>query len=87
MLLLEAGGDNADPNLRVDGERWTTFMKEGLNWGYKTVPQEHCNDRVIDYSRGRGLGGSSAINFGVFTVGSRDDYDEWARLVDDAAFS
>lgn len=87
VLLLEAGDDNTDRDLRVDGKRWLTFMNPNLNWGYKTSPQEHCNNRVIDYSRGKGLGGSTAINFGVFTRGARDDYDEWARIVGDDDFS
>ncbi|KXJ85244.1 hypothetical protein Micbo1qcDRAFT_56500 [Microdochium bolleyi] len=87
VLLLEAGGDNASRDLRVDGQRWTTLTTEGMNWGYKTTPQPECSNREIDYSRGKGLGGSSAINFGVFSVGARDDYDEWARLVGDEDFS
>ncbi|XXG96269.1 hypothetical protein Hte_002550 [Hypoxylon texense] len=87
VLLLEAGGNNADLNLRVDGQRWATFMNKDMNWGYKTAPQEHCDNREIDYSRGRGLGGSSAINFGVYTIGPRDDYDEWANIVGDKNFS
>jgi len=87
ILLLEAGGPNSSRDLRVDGQRWTTLAAEGMNWGYKTTPQSECNDREIDYSRGRGLGGSSAINFGVYSIGARDDYDEWARLVGDEAFS
>ena len=83
VLLLEAGPRNDDPSLRVDGQRWQTFMNGDLNWGYKTTPQKHCNDRQIDYSRGKVLGGSSAINFGVYTIGARDDYNEWAALVGD----
>ncbi|KAB8276084.1 hypothetical protein BDV30DRAFT_235924 [Aspergillus minisclerotigenes] len=86
VLLLEAGGLNAEHDLRVDGQRWLTFQNKHMNWGYKTTPQEHCNNREIDYSRGRGMGGSSAINFGVYTVGARDDYEEWARVVGDDAF-
>ncbi|KAK8120865.1 hypothetical protein PG999_004985 [Apiospora kogelbergensis] len=87
VLLLEAGGKNSDPNLRVDGKRWLTFTNEEMNWGFKTAPQEHCDGRSIDYSGGRGLGGSSAINFGVYTIGARDDYDEWARIAgNDTAF-
>ncbi|KAK9778880.1 hypothetical protein SCAR479_04116 [Seiridium cardinale] len=86
VLLLEAGGANDDHSLRVDGQRWQTLLRQGLNWGYKTVPQEHCANREIDYSRGKGLGGSSAINFGVYTVGARDDYEEWARITGDEAF-
>ncbi|KAI0423407.1 hypothetical protein F5Y09DRAFT_327450 [Xylaria sp. FL1042] len=87
ILLLEAGSDNADRKLRVSGQRFTTFMNPDLNWGYKTTPQDNCGGRELDYSRGRGLGGSSAINFGVFSVGARDDYEEWARIVGDSSFS
>ncbi|XXH00053.1 hypothetical protein Hte_006395 [Hypoxylon texense] len=88
VLLLEAGGPNADRSMRVDGRRWTTLQNAAMNWGYKTAPQEHCAGRELDYSRGRGLGGSSAINFSVFSVGARRDYDEWARLAGgDGAFA
>ena len=87
VLLLEAGGLNDDKDLRVDGQRWQTLLKEGMNWGYKTAPQEEANGREIDYSRGRGVGGSSAINFGVWSKGARDDYDEWASVVGDKAFA
>ncbi|KAF4455592.1 hypothetical protein F53441_2116 [Fusarium austroafricanum] len=86
VLLLEAGGKNEDRNLRVDGQRWTTFMNKDMNWGYKTTPQEFADNRELDYSRGKGLGGSSAINFGVYSVGAKDDYEEWARIVGDDAY-
>ncbi|KAL3448271.1 hypothetical protein BJX65DRAFT_275379 [Aspergillus insuetus] len=87
ILLLESGIKRNEPNLRVDGQRWVTFQEPSLNYGYKTIPQVHCNGREIDYSRGKVLGGSSAINFGCYTVGTRDDYDTWAELVDDQTFS
>ncbi|KAJ5618500.1 hypothetical protein N7528_006611 [Penicillium herquei] len=83
VLLLEAGGKNDDETKRVDGKRWTTFMEPAMNWGYKTVPQDECGGRELDYSRGKGLGGSSAINFGVYTVGAKDDYDTWGEKVGD----
>ncbi|KKK21190.1 hypothetical protein P175DRAFT_0439084 [Aspergillus ochraceoroseus IBT 24754] len=86
VLLLEAGNRRDEKALRVDGKRWMSFRQSDTNWGYKTIPQEHCNDREIDFSRGKVLGGSSAINFGVYTVGAQDDYDEWAALVEDDAF-
>ncbi|KAK4500396.1 hypothetical protein PRZ48_008585 [Zasmidium cellare] len=67
-------------------ERFDIAFKPGsqLNWGYKTVPQF---GREIDYSRGRGLGGSTAINFCGWVVGADEDYNEWARLVDDDSFA
>ncbi|RYC64161.1 hypothetical protein CHU98_g2049 [Xylaria longipes] len=86
VLLLEAGSDNAAHGLRVHGQRFTTLMNKEVNWGYKTSPQADCGGRVLDYSRGKGLGGSSVINFGVFSRGARDDYEEWARIVDDDTF-
>ncbi|KAI0885158.1 GMC oxidoreductase [Annulohypoxylon maeteangense] len=87
VLLLEAGGKNDDKNLRVDGQRWMTFQNKEMNWGYKTTPQEHCAGRELDYSRGLGLGGSSAVNFSVFNAGAVADYEEWARIMDDDAFN
>ena len=87
ILLLEAGAVQSDPSLRVDGERWVTSQRNtGMNWGYKTTSQEHCENREIDYSRGRALGGTSTINFGVYTVGAKGDYDEWARVVGNDTF-
>ncbi|KAL9603439.1 MAG: hypothetical protein Q9219_001126 [cf. Caloplaca sp. 3 TL-2023] len=83
VLLLDAGGENTDEDHQAFGERhWAQFIP-GYNWGYKTVPQKQLNGRVIDYDRGKGLGGSTAINFCVYTRGSRADYEHWANLVDD----
>jgi choline dehydrogenase-like flavoprotein len=40
----------------------------------------------VDYSRGRGLGGTISINFCGWLVGPKDDYEEWARLTGDDDF-
>ena len=83
MLLIEAGGVNQNPEFQTYGERhWTLATAPGYNWGYKTVPQVELG-REIDQSRGKGLGGSSAINFCVYTRGPRVDYDRWAEEVGD----
>ncbi|OJI95784.1 hypothetical protein ASPVEDRAFT_205291 [Aspergillus versicolor CBS 583.65] len=89
VLLLEAGGSNGAKNLRIDGRRWCTFIEQApsMNWGLKTAPLTECNGRQIDYSTGKGLGGGSAINFGVFAVGARDDYEAWAEIVEDSNFA
>lgn len=59
------------------------MMTPGYNWGYKTIPQEQLNRREIDYSRGKGLGGSTAINYCVYTRGPEADYEHWADVVGD----
>lgn len=37
--------------------------------------------RQIPYTRGKGLGGSSILNFGVYLWGSKRDYERWDELV------
>jgi choline dehydrogenase-like flavoprotein len=52
-------------------------------WGYKSTPQHQLNGQVFDCHRGRGLGQSSAINFGNWPVGDKEDYSKWAETVGD----
>ncbi|EMC95107.1 hypothetical protein BAUCODRAFT_525959 [Baudoinia panamericana UAMH 10762] len=88
VLLLEAGPPVDGTNANILAERWTSFMQyPDNNWGYDTVPQKHADNRTINYSRGKGLGGSTSINMCAWTVGPQDDYDEWANLVGDSSFS
>ena len=87
VLLVEAGGRNDSKAVRVDAERWLHRMFPGMNWGYQTAPIKGLDGKVISYDRGKGLGGSSAINFSVWTLGPKDDYDQVARLVDDKEWS
>lgn len=88
VLLLEAGGSNQSSANLSPQERFSLAFSPNspLNWNYKTTPQNHLNGQEIDYSRGKGLGGSTAINFCGWLVGCRDDYDEWSRRVDDESF-
>ena len=84
MLLIDAGGKNADPSHQSYGERhWTFAVAPGYNWGYKTVAQENLGGREIDYSRGKGLGGSTSVNFCVFTRGPKANYEQWAGIAED----
>lgn len=88
VLLIEAGGQNADPEHERFGERhFTLATAPGYDWGYKTVPQEHLGGREIAYNRGKGLGGSSTINFCVFTRGPSSDYDQWSEMVGDDSWA
>jgi len=47
------------------------------NWAFETVPQAGLNGRIGYQPRGKGLGGSSAINAMVYIRGHRADYDGW----------
>ncbi|XMA11128.1 hypothetical protein WAI453_003919 [Rhynchosporium graminicola] len=87
VLLVEAGGDNKDAAYLVPADRFNlAFSQPQLNWGYKTAPQTHLKGQEIDYSRGKGLGGSTTINFSCWLIGADEDFDEWAKKVGDGTW-
>lgn len=85
MLLLEVGEDNEQITDRIAGERFTFYATGGkrLDHGYKTGPQTQIGGREIPYERGKGLGGSTLINIGVWDYGSKEELNEWAKVVGD----
>ncbi len=56
------------------------FQTPATNWAFETVPQPGLNGRRGYQPRGRGLGGSSAINAMLYIRGQPQDYDDWAAL-------
>ena len=80
MALLDAGGKN--DNWVVTTPFALVLMVAGNvnNWAFNTVPQAGLNGRIGYQPRGKGLGGSSAINAMVYIRGHRSDYDHWASL-------
>ncbi|KAI0034677.1 hypothetical protein K488DRAFT_83742 [Vararia minispora EC-137] len=48
------------------------------DWKFQSVPQDGLDGAVLQYPRGRVLGGSTAIHSMVWQRGNRDDYDAWA---------
>ncbi|MCI0710522.1 MAG: GMC family oxidoreductase N-terminal domain-containing protein, partial [Chloroflexi bacterium] len=79
VLLLEAGGPDTHPDIRIPA-RWGSLTLSLLDWSYRTEPQIHCHNRVIDWNRGKVLGGTSSINAMAYIRGHRRDYDHWAEL-------
>ena len=56
------------------------FQTPATNWQFETVPQVGLNGRRGYQPRGKGLGGSSAINTMVYIRGNAWDYDNWAAM-------
>ncbi|WNI26648.1 GMC family oxidoreductase N-terminal domain-containing protein [Streptomyces sp. ITFR-16] len=77
VLLIEAGGDDDPGGALSLPPAWPTLLGTGRNWGERTTEQAFTGTS-IPLARGRGLGGSSAINAMVFTRGHRSAYDAWA---------
>lgn len=82
VCLLEAGGRG--DSILVRAPAAVVAMLPGRpkinNWAYETVPQPGLNGRRGYQPRGKGLGGSSAINAMLYIRGHAGDYDEWASL-------
>ncbi|OHF04067.1 GMC oxidoreductase [Colletotrichum orchidophilum] len=86
VALLEGGGDISKPEYRRTAERFSTMAQPGLDYGYASTPQEHARNREVPQARGKGLGGSSATNFQVWSLGARAEFDAWAADAGDDAW-
>ncbi|KIJ34490.1 GMC oxidoreductase [Sphaerobolus stellatus SS14] len=81
VLVLEAGQawDN-DPNV----EMLTGFLKQLGNPEYdcifKTTPQKNLGGKEVIWRRGKGLGGSSNMNFMMWSRPGKDEIDAWEKL-------
>ncbi len=79
ILLIEAGGRDWNPLLRVPLMTGVLLRGRHANWFYHTEPEARLNGRKLFWPRGKVLGGSSAINGMVWTRGVPDDYNGWAQ--------
>jgi choline dehydrogenase-like flavoprotein len=84
IALIEAG-PHTERNLLVNMPVGVAALvpnplKLKTNYSYETTPQPGLAGRRGYQPRGRGVGGSSAINAMIYTRGHPLDYDEWAQL-------
>jgi choline dehydrogenase len=77
VTVLEAGGSDLHPWVKMPIAYGKTFYHPQFNWRYQTEAEPALNSRQIYWPRGRVLGGSSSINAMVFIRGQREDYDGW----------
>ena len=79
VLLVEAGGWDSDPWIRIP-LAWGKILNERLHdWMYFTEPESALDGRPIECARGKVIGGSSSINAMTYCRGHRADYDRWAH--------
>lgn len=86
--MLEAGGKPEGEYLRAPSHRYSALpLRPDLDHGYVSEPETGLNGRQIPYARGKGLGGTSIMNFGAYLYGSSEDYDHWAKIAGDNEWS
>ncbi|XP_035775488.1 glucose dehydrogenase [FAD, quinone]-like [Anopheles albimanus] len=82
VLLIEAGPRE---NSLMDIPMMVHYLQNyGINWDYRTKPSNtSClgfKNNQCRLPRGKVMGGSSVLNYMIYTRGNRRDYDQWANL-------
>jgi choline dehydrogenase len=80
VLLLEAGEAISSLAKRMPIAFPRAYKNAGITWRYETEPEPMLGGRKLFVPRGRGLGGTSAINGMIYTRGHWRDYDRWRDL-------
>ena len=78
VCLVEAGGEGRSFLIDTPVMLAVTVPRRLHNWAFETVPQPGLGGRRGYQPRGKGLGGSGAINAMVYIRGHPHDYDDWA---------
>ncbi|CAB3221171.1 unnamed protein product [Arctia plantaginis] len=88
VLLIEAGGD---PPLESTIPATPFFLKQSrYDWNftsdYDTKIKKCHQDPYVEISAGKMLGGTSGLNFMVYSRGHPTDYDSWANITKDSTW-
>ena len=80
VCLLEAGGKDNWIWFHIPVGYLFAIGNPRADWMFKTESEAGLNGRVLNYPRGKVLGGSSAINAMIYMRGQREDYDNWRQI-------
>lgn len=83
VLLIEAGQSE---NLLMDIPLVVQYLQANrdVNWGYRPQSSNVSCLAMVDnrclWPRGKVMGGSSVLNYMIYTRGNRKDYDNWEAM-------
>lgn len=80
VCLLEAGGKDNWIWFHIPVGYLFAIGNPRADWMFKTESEPGLNGRVLNYPRGKVLGGCSAINAMIYMRGQREDYDGWRQM-------
>ncbi|CCM01756.1 uncharacterized protein FIBRA_03822 [Fibroporia radiculosa] len=81
VLVLEAGGTHFDdPSILRPASWGSHFSNSTQSWNFQTVSQKSSGDKPFPWFRGKGLGGSSCINFMCWLKPPAAEIDDLERL-------
>jgi choline dehydrogenase len=79
VLLLEAGGKNRSPWIKLPIGFAKTYYHPKYNYMYYTEEEKNMTGRKLYVPRGKGQGGSGSINAMIYVRGQASDFNAWAR--------
>jgi choline dehydrogenase len=79
VCVLEAGPPDRNPLMRVPAGFIKTLFDPKVTWQFASEPDLNTNNRPIQYTQGRTLGGSSTVNGMVYNRGQAADFNGWAQ--------
>ncbi len=77
VLLLEAGGSDMNPWIKMPAGYGKTFYDPAVNWRFEAEPDPGTGGRKSYWPRGKVVGGSGSINALVYFRGLPGDFDDW----------
>ncbi len=87
VVLLEAGGEDDYLWIHIPVGYLYCIGNPRTDWLFRTEAEAGLNGRSLLYPRGKTLGGCSSINGMIYMRGQSRDYDGWAQITGDDAWS
>lgn len=87
VLLIEAGRKDDYHWIHIPVGYLYCIGNPRTDWLYQTEPDAGLNGRRLRYPRGKTLGGCSSINGMIYMRGQARDYDGWAQITGDDAWT
>ncbi|NMM14706.1 MAG: choline dehydrogenase [Rhodoferax sp.] len=87
VLLIEAGRRDDYHWIHIPVGYLYCIGNPRTDWLYNTEPDTGLNGRSLRYPRGKTLGGCSSINGMIYMRGQARDYDQWAQITGDEAWT
>jgi choline dehydrogenase len=87
VLLIEAGSEDNYHWIHIPVGYLYCIDNPRTDWCFRTEPDAGLNGRQLLYPRGKILGGCSSINGMIYMRGQARDYDHWATLTGDNAWT
>src|SRR5437870_3212785 len=80
VVLLEAGPPDRDPMIHIPAGVLHVLNNAKINWNYLSEGEPGTAGRMLQWPRGKTLGGTSSINGMLYVRGNPADYDGWAQM-------